>query len=309
VPPPPPELDRLAEELARVYRAAWDEILAEQEAILADPARWRRRARLAEMERSVAALTREADAQAARWVAERFGFAYGLGAEHAAAVVDAPFTWARPHLEAVTRMAADTFGDLLAATTNVRATTKRFLREVSRSRALAGAVIGRTPRQMAAEVARIAAEAGIHAVTYANGARVGLGPYAEMVIRTKTGVAYNAGTIGHATAAGTRYFECFDGSACGLVTHEDAEKPNGRVYDADTAASHSLSHPNCIRAWSPRPDVTSATGARRAPPSTTEAQRADAAASEAELAAGREARAKRTARQARTPRRAAPASA
>lgn len=264
----PAELDALREALASLYRDAQASIDARVAAITADPdelaRRYRLERRLRQLSAEVELLADTLDAQARRWLSSRFPDAYALGGAAAAATTGRPFGWAQVHVEAVNELAADAYDDLLAATRFMRRDAKAFIREAARGAARLSIVEGDTAHHAGRALARELAERGIAAVRYSNGARHTIATYAEMAVRTKTAQAYNAGTINQARTTGVEYFECNDGPDCGLVSHDDAEKVNGRVYPAAVAMAHSIAHPNCARSWGPRPDITAAGDAERA---------------------------------------------
>ena len=306
----PDELDALSAQLREAYSLAWEAIRAEQNAIAADPARFTRQARLRELEAAVNDRLDFVDEAAAAWLADDFPVAYRLGAETAGGVLNQPFQWTTHDNEAITLLAQDTFGELLEATDGVSASTKALIRELGRQQALLKAAAGRTATQAARELRRLLERKGIFSVRYKDGSKHGLADYTDMLIRTKTGLAANAGTLNFTRRAGTKYVECFDGADCGLVSHNDNEKANGMILTVERAAQYALAHPRCRRSWGPRPDLTTEEEARNAKPSTTEAQRVDQAAAEAarveEQRVRRNARRRREARQrrlARTPRR------
>jgi hypothetical protein len=271
----PADVRRVAEQLIGVYRAAWAEVTAELARINEDPARFRRSARLRETQARVEALMAHADAQAHDWLQRTYPSVYGAGAESAAASLGSSFSWSAPHLDAVTALAQDTFRDLLAATDHVSRTTRRLIRQLTQSRVLSSVTTGRPAQQAAVELRRLLEDEGVSAVVYSDGSRHGLAEYAEVVVLTKTAVAYNAGTLNHSVGLGTRYFECFDGPACGLRSHDDRPLASGMVASAQTVADFPISHPRCVRSWGPRPDITTDEEAAAAGASTTPAQQAD----------------------------------
>lgn len=249
--PQPREITRTAEELIRVYVNAWQRIVEEQEAILGDPRRFRRRARLNELRTVVEEELDRLGVVTRGWLRTRLPQVYAAGADAALRQVGGQaFTWTTLHREAIQRLATDTFDDLLAATEYVRRDTKRFIREVAKLATERTLTTGRTAQQAARTVRDLLREHGITAVVYKNGARHGLGDYSDMLLRTKTAQAYNLGTINTATERGFTRFEIFDGPGCGLTAHAAGPEANGMVVDADTALAWPLSHPRCQRAFS-----------------------------------------------------------
>lgn len=281
--PQPPDVEAAARALADVYARAWEAITAELEAIADDPSTTRQRRRLRGLRASVEREMGRLDAEASAWLRDSLPEVYERGALAAAEDLGEGFEWAQHHREALAELARDTHDDLLAATRYVRRDVKRLVREQLRAASLAAATQGKTAQQAAREaVRRVMERRPLHAVVYSDGSRHGLAEYADVVVRTKTAVAYNAGTLNHARSHGVAYFEVFDGSDCGLTSHNDPDKANGTIRTAEEVAAHPISHPRCQRAIGPRPDIASAEEAASARPTTTEAQRADQAASEAE---------------------------
>ncbi|MFJ3248478.1 hypothetical protein [Streptomyces sp. NPDC086782] len=72
----------------------------------------------------------------------------------------------------------------------------------------------------------------------------------------KSAVAYNAGTLNRCRELGVRFMEVFDGSGCGWTSHSDIDKANGTIRTVEEAAGWPISHPRCLRAFGPRPDLT-----------------------------------------------------
>jgi hypothetical protein len=192
----------------------------------------------------------------------------------------------------------------------VDADAKSFVRRVSRQltgfKLTSGTPAKAQARRLAADLRTEFGRRGIGNVTYANGARHSFGEYAEMLLRTKTGVAYNQGTLNHSRANGIQVFEILDGSECGLTSHYDPEKANGRLVTLEFAQAFPLAHPNCRRAIAPRPDVASvdepgvrsvvSDEARKDQTAFEQALKAQTAAKRAGLDAGRAGRTGRSGR-------------
>lgn len=252
----------MREALAGLYREAQASIDARIAALVAAPDELARQYRLDRRLRQLAAeverLADGLDTQAHRWLTTRFPEVYAMGAEPAVTATGRPFGWAQAHVDAVNELAADAYDDLLAATRFMRRDVKTFIREAARGAARVSIIEGDTARQAGRALARELSERGITAVRYSNGARHTIADYSDVVLRTKTAQAFNAGTLNQARASGVEFFECFDGPDCGLVSHDDGEKVNGRIYPADTAMAYSIAHPRCARSWGPRPDIAAA---------------------------------------------------
>lgn len=254
--------EAIRKELADLYAQADARLKAEQDSLVDVASAARRRARLAELRRSVEQTAQELDAQAKQWLIHRLPEVYAISAEDVAAQTGHPFGWTQVHRTAVQALASDTHGDLLAATKYMRTDVKRLVREVSRAGSRSALLEGRTATQAGRDVAAVLRDQGLSAVRYSNGATVGIGSYSDMVLRTKTAVAYNAGTVNQGREAGTEWFEVFDGPDCGWDGHDDTDLANGSIRHVDELID--ISHPNCARAFAARPDVTSGQDAQAA---------------------------------------------
>lgn len=268
----PPEVEGLMEPLTRAYRESWGRVVAEQEAIAADPARWRRARVLRESRERIELEMARLRQVTPGLVHDRLPAVYEAGARVGA---PAPIGWAQPQREAVARMAGGLEGELLAATHHVSDTTRRLVRSIARDEQLHTLIAGGTAKQAGRRVASLVKSNGIHAVRYSNGARHGLAEYADMAVRTQTGLAYNRGALDNARAHDVRYVEVFDGPNCGWDGHNDATMADGLIVPVEESYGFELSHPNCQRSLSGRPDVRTPDQARDATRSTTAAQRED----------------------------------
>ncbi len=171
--PQPDEIERLSAHLRAVYAGAWQRIVDEQQALLEqwpEIARRDRLSRLRELQQLVTALSDTADEQALLWAVTDLPAAFLHGAVQATA--GAPL--AGVPLDALSRLAADSYADLLAATNEVRSTTKTLIRTLARQHVTDQLVRGQTAQQAAQDLAEELEGRGITAVTYANGARHGL---------------------------------------------------------------------------------------------------------------------------------------
>lgn len=187
--------------------------------------------------------------------------------------------WTTLHAAAFTALAIDTYEDFLQRSVAAGQTGEEFakaVRTASRKELPKIAAGNRTARQAGRALQdRLIADYSITHVTYRDGSRVSAKLYSEMVARTKSAVAYNAGTLNEVYANGGEYVEVFDGSDCGWTDHGSSDKANGTIRTLDEAAMNPISHPNCQRGFGPRPDVTSTAQAKKAQASTTPEQRAD----------------------------------
>ena len=278
--------------LLKVYAEAWEQIVDAQQQIAADPFRWRQKKRLLALQHAIEDKMAELDAATREWVQTQLVRPYAMGAAAGAAELSQPAAavWNMLPHEAISRMATDTLDDLLKATRFVRRTTKNLIRAIGRDQVLAKLTQGQTAVQAGRRMAKILEQRGIHAIRYADGSRHGLKEYAEMLIRTRTGQAYNLGTLEAQEALGVGFWECFDGANCGLTSHQDPVKALGRILDKDTALRYPLSHPNCRRSFGARPDIQTKAHAEQASSHVTPEQVADNAAADRARARAQEAR-------------------
>lgn len=257
--PQPGQVDELTLQLRRAYAASWQRVQAEIAMLETDPQRWRRLNRLREIEQAVAREMRDLDEAAGEWITNQFPKAYALGAE---ATAGGAFAWSEINRQAVEQLAQDLFQDLLAATRHVTDDVKALVREIGRTESLHTVIGSRTATQGAATMRRILEKRGISAITYADGSEHGLKEYTEVALRTKTAVAYNHGSL--AGAPDVRFWEVFDGPKCGFTYHDDPTLALGLIVERDEAFAYPIAHPNCRRAFGPRPDITTSGEAKNA---------------------------------------------
>lgn len=289
---PKAAISAIEDPLLKVYAEAWERIVEAQRQIAADPLKWRQKKRLLELQRSIETNMTELDAQAREWVQTQLVRPYAMGAAAGASELSQPAAavWNQLPRDAISRMATGMLGDLLKSTRFVRRTTKALIRAIGRDQVLVKLTQGQTAVQAGRRMAQILEQRGIHAIRYADGSRHGLKEYAEMLVRTKTGEAYNLGSLEAQEVLGVGFFEIFDGSSCGLTSHQDPVKALGRIVDKDTALRYPLSHPNCRRSFGARPDVKTKAHAEQASSHVTAEQIADNTAADRERARAQEAR-------------------
>lgn len=171
-----------------------------------------------------------------------------------------PFSFTAPHRAAVQVLARDTFTDVLAMSDFVDDESRAFVRDVGRKltgfKLTSGTPVKTQARALEREIRSDFRRRGIGAVRYRDGSRHSFGEYAEVLLRTKTGNAYNVGTLNQGRALGIRFYELLDGLECGLTEHTDPVKANGRIVPFEVAMAFPLAHPNCRRSINPRPDAT-----------------------------------------------------
>lgn len=243
--------------LVQLYRDAWKRIVAEQEKLAGNPLRTARIRRLNELRATVEKEMNRLDRRAGQFFTR-----YGERPYLAGIATTRDGTFTAIHHESAKRLADDMFDDLLKATRYVRRDTKRFIQAAAKI-AAQSTVTDNTAVGTGRDLMRkLIDEHGIKAVRYANGAQHPLGEYSQMVIRTKTALAFNEGTFDGAPEVD--WWQCFDGPNCGLEFHDDGVLANELILPRDESRAHLISHPNCRRAWGPRPDIKSKTGAKKA---------------------------------------------
>ncbi len=251
--PQPKKVTAVAEEAVARLDRAWARVETAQSALLAAVGAGRT-AGLARLLRQLAAAA-DAVQRLMPAVAEdlaRVGVptAYAEGAAAAGGL----FAWDDAHIATVTRLAQDTYDDLLAASRRVGQTSarlQRLVRAAAASRIPEGVRLGKSPAEIGREVAKDLAKAGVSAVTYSDGSRHGVREYADVVARAKVATAYNAGTLYQSARAGVDLVEVNDGIGCGVRSHTDPEKAAGQVWTLQEAAANPISHPRCQRSFTP----------------------------------------------------------
>jgi len=284
----PPSIEDLTVALRTDIDAVWQRILREQIDLeqtwldLTPPQRLRR---LRALQANVRTLADSADEIAARHITGAMRDAYETGAWATATVAATSAVFDAVDLDAVTRLAQDTMNDLLHATRGVRDSTKSMVRMMTRDWVRTKLYTGLTAEQAGVRLAADLTDHGITSLIYANGNRVGLSTYTDMVTRTRTAEAYQAGGFNQGERLGIEWWEVFDGDSCGWEFHDDTQTANGMIVTLDDAQAYPISHPNCQRSTSPRPDIHNAAEARHAEQTTTAQQRTDQAAAETARAA------------------------
>lgn len=291
--PQPAEVERAAQQLISTYQRAWLEIMEQQRRALTLRGKNQRRRALRVVENRIEQTLDEVDSATRRWIADTYPKIYHLGAVTGARAAGAVFDeWTDLHLNAIERIARDTFADLLEATAFVRADTRRFIQEAGKI--ASDAVVRGTPAMRGGtQLERVLRERGIASVIYRDGSRHGLAEYAQMAIRTKTAVAYNTATLNAGQLAGVQFYEVFDGPDCGWTRHEDNDSALGKIVTYEESLEWPISHPQCRRSFGARPEIRTADQAASAGRSVTPAQTEDIRRADAARAAIRSRRAQR----------------
>ena len=75
---------------------------------------------------------------------------------------------------------------------------------------------------------------------------------------------YHGAVFDATTTTGVFMADGFVVKNCGWTSHDDPQQANGRIVPLEVARQYPLSHPNCRRSSTPRPDITSADQAEHA---------------------------------------------
>lgn len=270
----------VAAELARVLGDAWDRLEAEYNLVLNSVDLGRNQLvldQLDEFKKAVAAFQARVDEQARIFVSRDLPAMYAAAAE--TAVPGEPFTWTQTHVDAVTSLASDSYGDFLRRSQDAGRTSDAFaraVREVAR-RTVPQQDTGRFTAKQAARQMRetLEREHGISAAVYADGSLHTMREYTLMAALTKGAVAQSYATLNRLSEAKVRFVEVFDGPSCGWTSHDDPDTANGSIRHVEEAFAYPISHPRCVRAFGGRPDVKTKQEAKTAKSSIPPETRAD----------------------------------
>jgi hypothetical protein len=256
--PIPTDLERSITAFGDVYRRAEAQIAAELAQILDDPNRARRVRRLRALAAEIDRRTSRLEAEARAFLNSSLPSAWSAGAANAAV---GEFTWTQGHRQALGLLAQDTYAEVLRPTRFMSRDVKALIRSeasgVLSSKVIAGQTALGAGREIEARLRRM----GVSAITYADGRNIRASTYAEMLARTKTAAAYNLGGLNQLRGAGITHVEGIDSGDCGLTSHSDPFKVDGKVFPIEIAGAYPIGHPNCVRDFASRPDITSDEGA------------------------------------------------
>ncbi|MEM7096186.1 MAG: hypothetical protein AAF567_24485 [Actinomycetota bacterium] len=257
----PVEVTQAVDVIVAAFSTVQERLEAEYAAILTNPAKAARARRIRGVAAMISRQIRGLEDTAGRWVADQVPKVYELGAN----ATELGFTFTQFHRQAVQVLQDDMYDDVLAATRFMSTDSKRWIRDASRILAAEGHVEGVAPRDLARRFARMSPRAidraglpmPITAARYSDGSMRTIDDYADMLFRTKTAAAHNAGTINRSRELGIDRFEIRDGPGCKLRGHGEPgpDDAHGKAVDAETAAAYPLSHPNCRRVFLARPDL------------------------------------------------------
>lgn len=251
-------IERRERALLQAYADAWARVERLQAAIVNDPAKWRERKRLTRARLSIEAELTRLDAHAQAWFSTEYPAIHAMGVNAGAAELGAStnLVWNTINPDAVAKLAAEGFGDLLKATRLTRVTTKSMIRNIIGDEVLSKLTTGDTAQAAARRARKLIEEKGIYSVRYKDGSVHGLREYANMAVRSKTAVAYNVGSLEAQEGQGVRHWEVMDGLGCTWPTgHGPGLQAQGEIVTRDDAVMYPIAHPNCRRAFAGRPDL------------------------------------------------------
>lgn len=270
-PLPATDVDEVAAALGRTLGDAWRRVEVQRQRVLvltASDARTRALARLREFQKAVEAYQAVIPASAQEYVRVVTG-QYAVGSMQAAARLGVPATFTMVDQAVLAQLSAGSYSDFLRRSEDAGRTSERFARAVRAGAAdvVPGAGVGRTSRDVAREFAEVLRDRyRIASVVYADGSMRTIEDYAEMAVRTKARVAYNAGGLQRFSSNRVGWVEVFDGPDCGWTEHGDPDLAHGSIRTVEAAAQFVIAHPRCRRGFGPRPDLTSPEAAEMADP-------------------------------------------
>lgn len=188
----------------------------------------------------------EVTSTALEWAATGMLAVYLAGARFEAATVGARLS-AQIHTESLRR-------SLLRAAEAVDRDTGLALRGLARALSSVSEV-GPDGRLRLSREARRVLLNRVGRVQYSNGARFPLGSYVDMLLDTRSTLAYNQGAYDGARRRNVEVIQLVDGPGCGLVDHADPLKADGLLVSLQTANAYPIAHPRCVREFLERPDL------------------------------------------------------
>lgn len=140
---------------------------------------------------------------------------------------------------------ADTFDDLMKATSFVKDDVKRLSRDIAKRRTELQIQEGLSPDDARRKLSNELDSIGLRFVDK-SGRGWNLNTYSELVVRTKSAQAYNTGGILRGVESGVREFRVLDGTDDAICA-----AANGSTWSAQRCLSNPLGHPQCQRAFAP----------------------------------------------------------
>lgn len=197
--------------------------------------------------------------RAAAWAADELAGIYRLGVQVTAEATGLSVL-AELVDESVAELAGAHVDEVGSVTSGLRRSTVGFRVPDGLPVLSPGEVAALSPAELADLL-----EHPIGLVRYSDGSMRRVADHGDMLTRTRAALAYNRAAVDVAVANGVGWLEVFDGSECQWVTHDSGGLANGTVRSVEECAAHPLAHPRCQRSFRPRPDVSSARRAARAP--------------------------------------------
>lgn len=251
--PIPTDLQRSIAAFGDVYRRAEAQIHAELLRILDDPNQGARVRRLRALAAEIDRRTSRLEAEARAFLNSSLPSAWSAGANNAAV---GQFTWTQGHRQALGLLAQDTYAEVLRSTRFMSRDVKALIRSGSSDVLSSKVITGQTALGAGREIEARLKRMGVSAITYKDGRNIRASTYAEMLARTKTAAAYNLGALNQLRGAGITHVEGIDSGDCGLTSHSDPFKVDGKVFPIEIAGAYPIGHPNCVRDFASRPDIT-----------------------------------------------------
>lgn len=297
--PQPPANGEAAERLIRQYEQARDRLAERYAEVLSAPNRQVETARLRELIAVHDGTITELKTASRQWLAGELPGLHQAGAELSADLVGTSFRWTQEHRADVQQMAERSWDDVAARLREVDSTTRKVLRRELQDATRATLLESRTAVQAGRDLAKVAREAGLHTVTYSNGAKHSIADWADSAVRQVTAETYNRGSVEQCRTDGIEHVEYLDGPGCCVGPgHKNGPEANGLVVPLDEVVW--TSHPRCTRSCAPAPEATPLPNLDRTPGPSMEPEPAPEPAAPARKArAAREPRTERTARKAR----------
>ncbi len=265
-PPGPndPALSGILEEINTAQKSL-DAAIAEAKRLPdIEPSKALRIRRLNAMKREVNRTFDSLERSTTLWANDEIGRAYTQGFFSSAIQMDVGYDFSLPHREAINVLVNDTFTDVgnglkqarqsfidkintQNATERLSTSQKVLIRTKGKSLVTQQLLTGLTDVGDTAKLLRDELWAEGITIIDRSGRKWGMESYTRMLVRTKSAMAYNAGSLGKYKDEGVDRVLVFDGvdddSICSAA--------NGEVWSIKYAEKHVIAHPNCRRAFGP----------------------------------------------------------
>lgn len=199
------------------------------------------------------------------WANQSIPRFYSEGFTIAGAELDVGYDFTLVHRDAVEVMVKDTQDDVggglqqISASFNDKIDTQRSWEQLStqklssirsggKSAVTQQLLLGRDVKETARDLRDDLWEDGVEIVDR-SGRRWQMETYTRMLVRTKSAMAFNGGSLNKFAEEGVGRVRVFDG----VVDDQDCARANGQIWTVKYAMNHVISHPNCRRAFGPLP--------------------------------------------------------